>query len=141
MRFQVCQSTKDFFGILPRDHCAQLLDACSPDIRDASKFLQQFLRGSRSDSGDIAEGAMCLPLATPLAMKGHREAVRFIANLLNQMKDRRMVLQDDGFILLTKDKENFFFLRNAGHRLIDDLERFQRLRCGVQLPDATIDQD
>src|SRR5215469_91233 len=131
--FRICQSREDFFGILPRDHCAQLLDACSLDIGNASKFLQQFLRGSRSDSGDVAEGAMCLALAPPLPVKSDREAVCLIADLLNQMQNRRMMLQDNRFVFLAQDKENFLSLRDAGHRLIDDLERFERLRRSVQL--------
>jgi len=52
-----------------------------------------------------------------------------------------MALEDDGFIFLAEDEKDFFFFGDAGHGLIDDLERFESLRGGVQLSDAAIDKD
>src|SRR5205809_2639832 len=52
-----------------------------------------------------------------------------------------MAVQDNGLILLAQDEENYFLLRDAGYGLVDDLERFERLRRGMQLSDAAVDQN
>ena len=61
--------------------------------------------------------------------------------LLNQMKNGRMMLKDNGLVLLAEDVENFFFLSDAGQRLIDNLQRIKRLRSGVELADAAVDEN
>ena len=68
------------------------------------------MRGLRPDAGDIVEGAVGLPLASALPVESDGKAVGFIADLLDQMQDRRMMLQDNGLIFLTQDIEDFFFL-------------------------------
>ena len=52
-----------------------------------------------------------------------------------------MPLQYDRLIFLSKNVKNFFFFGDAGDRLIDDLQRFERLHRGVKLPDSAINQD
>ena len=74
-------------------------------------------------------------------MKGDGEAVRFVANLLDQVQQRRMLVQADGFVFLSEDEEDFFLLGDGGDGLVDDFEFFERLRGGVQLSQAAVDQD
>src|SRR6266478_10017091 len=52
-----------------------------------------------------------------------------------------MTLQNDGLIFLAQYVKYLLFFCDAGYRLIDDLERFERLGCGVKLSDSPIDQD
>src|SRR6266481_7898901 len=101
----------------------QLFYARSPQVRDAAKFAQQLLDRARSDSGNIAQHCLRLPLAAPLAMEGDAETMRLVANLLDQMQHRRVTVQDARVIFLAEDIKNLFFLGNAGHRLVDDLQR------------------
>jgi len=69
-------------------------------------------------------------------MEAYGETMRFVANLLNQVQDGRMAIQNAWFIFLAEDIENLFFFRDAGDRLVDDLQQFQSLRRSMQLPDA-----
>src|SRR5713226_1274110 len=64
-----------------------------------------------------------------------------IPNLLDEMEDRRMALQYDRLVFLAEDVEDFFFLGDAREWLIDDLQRLECLRCGMELPDSAINQD
>ena len=82
---------------------------------------------------------MRLAFAAALAMERNGKSVRLVANLLNQVQNGRVALQNNGFIFLAQNVKNLLFLRNAGNGLIDDLQRFERLRRGVKLPDSTVD--
>src|SRR5207248_1357443 len=83
----VLQARENFFGIFPRNNRAQFFHASSLNVGDASEFLQQFLSRSWSDAGDFVERTLRLPLSAALAVKGHCEAMRLVANLLDQMED------------------------------------------------------
>jgi hypothetical protein len=82
-----------------------------------------------------------LPFPSPLPVERNRKTVRLIPDLLNKVKHRRMPLQHDRLIFLAQHVKNFLFFRNTRDRLIDDLQLFERLRRGVKLSDAAIDQD
>ena len=84
---------------------------------------------------------MGLAGAAALPMETHGETMGFVADLLDQMQDRGVSFQNDRFVLLAEDVENFFFFGDAGHRLIDDLQGFERLRGGVQLPQPAVDEN
>ena len=92
-------------------------------------------------AGDLAQCRLRLPRPAPLAVEGNRKSVGLITNLLNEVEDGRMPLQNNRLVFLTQDIKNFLFLRDAGNRLIDDLQRFERLRRGVELSNSAIDQD
>src|SRR5690349_21905801 len=83
-----------FFRAGFRNNLAQLLDSRALNIRDAAEFAQQALRRARPHSGNFQQRRRSLPLAAALAVEGNREAMRFVANLLDQMQNWRMPLQD-----------------------------------------------
>src|SRR5713101_7300445 len=116
-----------------RNHTAQSFYPSALQVGDAAEFAQQLLNRSRADSGDIAKRGLGLPLAATLAMEGHREAMCFVANLLNQMQHRRMAIENAGLVFLAENVKNLFLFRDAGHRLIDDLQGVQGLRRSMQL--------
>ena len=93
------------------------------------------------DAGYIFEPRLNDAFCAALPVKTHRESVRFVANLLDQVKDRGMVLQPDGLIFLTEDVDDFFLLGDAGDGLIDHFKLLQRRRGGVQLAQSAVDQD
>src|SRR5262245_12993490 len=125
--------SEDAFGAFSRDDFAQTFDAGAADIGDAAKLSQKALRGFWADAWNFEKRGGGLAFRTALPMKGDGEAMRFIANLLNEMKNRRMAIEDDGFVFLAVDKKNFFFLGDARERLIDNLRRFQGLCGSVKL--------
>src|SRR5712664_1558064 len=141
LRFLRLQMQKNSLCDLGRHDPAQLFSTGPPQVRDAAEFPQQLLDRPRPDTWNVAKGRFRLPLAAALPMKADREAMRFVTNLLDQVEHRRVALQNAGFVFLPQNVQNLFFLRDAGHRLIDDLQRFQSLRRGVQLADATVDQN
>ena len=75
------------------------------------------------------------------SVEGDSKAVRLIADLLDEVQDWRVVVENDGLIFLTENVKNFFFLRDAGERLIDNLQRVERLGRGVKLADSSVDEN
>jgi len=74
-------------------------------------------------------------------MKRHRETVRFIANHLDQVQNRRIAIEPDGLVLLAKYIDQLFALGDRRQRLVDDPKRFQRVSRRVKLSNAAVDQD
>ena len=74
-------------------------------------------------------------------MKSHRETMRFIANLLDQMQDRRMMIENDRFALAAVNVNDLLPFGDAGERRRQNAERVQGLGGGVQLPYPSVDQD
>ena len=96
------------------------------------------MRGARADAGNAIESGFCLARGTALPMECDGKAMRLVTDLLDEMKHRRMVFENDGLIFLAEDIKNFFLFGDAGHRLVDDLQRIEGLGGGVQLADATV---
>lgn len=135
---QTAKFFEEFFSGFSRDDFAQFLQGGAADIGNAAEFVQEFLRGARADAGDAVESGFGLARGTALAVEGYGEAMRFVADLLDEMKDRRMMFENEGLIFLSEDVQNFFFFGDAGHGLVDDLQRIERLRGGVKLADAAV---
>ena len=74
-------------------------------------------------------------------MKGHGEAVRLVANLLDQVQYGRVMIENHRLILAAEDIEDFLFFGDAGHGLIDDGQLLEGLRRRMQLADAAVDQN
>jgi hypothetical protein len=115
----------DSFGNSSGDNLGDLFDAGRAQLRDASEIPQQFLRRARADAGDVFQPRLNGAFRAALPVKTHGEAVRFIANLLDQVKDRGMMLQPYRLILLAEDIDNLFLLGNARDRLVDDFKCFK----------------
>ena len=75
--------------------------------------------------------ALVVALGPALAVETHGKPMGFVTNLLDQVKDRGMVFQTDGLILLPQDIDDFFLLGDARESLIDDFELFERRRRRV----------
>ena len=87
-----------------RHHARQFLDAGLAQLRDAAEMAQELLRGARADAGDFVEFARKSALRAALAVKGHGEAVRFVADLLDQVQQRRMFFEADRLVFLSEDE-------------------------------------
>src|SRR5256885_1824830 len=98
---------ENFFGDFWRNDLAESLDSGPLQIGDAAELAEQFLNGAGTHAGDIAESGFCLALSAPLAVKGHGKAMRFIADLLNEMKHWGMAVENAGLVFLAKNIENF----------------------------------
>src|SRR5260370_16364910 len=76
-----------------------------------------------------------------VAVESYGKAVGLIADLLDQMEDRRMMFQADRLILLPEDVDDFLLLGDTGDSLVDDFEFFQRRGGRVELAESAVDQD
>src|SRR5260370_2551991 len=82
------------------------------------------MRRARPHARNLLEPCLeCAPGPT-LAVESDGESVRLIANLLDEMEDRRMTLQADWLVLLAEYVNDLFLLSDAGDRLVDDLQFF-----------------
>ena len=118
-----------------------LFDAGGPQLRDAAEAPQQLLRRARANAGNIFKACLNRALRAALAVKTDGKSVSFVADLLDQMKDRRMAFQADGLILLPEDVDDFLLLGNAGDGLIDDFQLFQRRRGRMELAEAAVNEN
>src|SRR5437867_2902897 len=82
-----------------------------------------------------------MPLSTPFPMERDRKTVTLIANLLDQPQNRRTAIEDDRFILLSRDADDFFTFGDACQRLIHNIQRIESRLRRVQLSDAAINQN
>src|SRR5271170_2441894 len=96
--------------LIPIHDPRNFLDAQLPHLRNASKFAEQLLCGALPDARNVRERCPNARACAPLPMKSYGEAVRFIANLLDQMQDRRVRFENDWLILAPKHIKNFFLL-------------------------------
>src|ERR1700690_323423 len=74
-------------------------------------------------------------------MEGYRKTVGLVANELNQMQDRRMVIKHDRIIFLPVDVDDFLALGDRGQRLVDNFQSLERFGRGVELAESAIDQN
>ena len=63
------------------------VDAGALEVGDAAELAKEFAGGGWADAGDLAEGGFGLALAAAEAVESDGEAVGFVANLLDQVKD------------------------------------------------------
>jgi len=132
------QSREYSLGLGARKLGSEVFDRQFPQPCYASKFAEEFAGGNFADSGNFGQRSAQPPARSTLPVEGDRKPMRFVANLLDQLKHRRVAVENDRLILAPEDIKNFLFLRDAGHRLIDDLQFFQRLRGRMQLADPSI---
>src|SRR5580658_3983716 len=92
-----------------------------------------------SYTGDFQQFGRTIAHLAAFAMESQGETVSFVADELDQVQHRRMVVERDRIFFLSIDVENLFALGDSCERLINDLERFQRLGGGVQLAQAAVD--
>ena len=135
------QGVEDALGLGAGDFGGDVVNAEFLEASDAAETAQEFLSRTVTNSGDFGKGSAEAGLGAALTVEGDREAMSFVANLLDQMQHRRMMVEDHGLIFTTENVENLFFLGDAGHRLIDDGEFVEGFGGGVELADAAVNQD
>src|SRR5581483_2226186 len=106
----------------------------------AAEMFEEATSGTRANPANLQKFGRAVSNLASLAVKGHSEAVRLVADQLNQVQDWGVMIEDDWLILLTVHVDDLLPLGNGGQRLIDNLQRFERLSGRVQLPQASINQ-
>ena len=64
-----------------------------------------------------------------------------IADLLDDVQDRGAAVKDNGVVLLAVDVDDLFPLGDGGERLGGEAELVERVRGGMELAEAAVDQD
>src|SRR5260370_14121045 len=93
---------KDGLRDLGRHDPSQLFSTRPPQVCDASEFPQQLLNRPWPDTWNVAKGRFRLPFSAALAVKADREAVRFVANLLDEVHHPRLAPPHARVLLLTR---------------------------------------
>src|SRR5579871_3613275 len=118
------QVGEDFLGRFAGDDFGEFVDAGALEVGNAAELAEKLAGGGWADAGNLAEGSVGLALAPTEAMESDGEAMSFVANLLDQVENRRMAVQFDGFVFLAIHVEDFFLLGDAAEWLVDDGEGF-----------------
>src|ERR1700693_6037812 len=95
--------SENFLRAFPRYDATQPRHSRAMYIRDAAKLPQQPLRRQRPDPWNIPKRRLGLPFPATQAVKRYGKAVRLIANLLNHMQHRGMMIQHARLIFLPID--------------------------------------
>src|ERR1039457_5577113 len=106
----------------------------------AANMFQQSPCCARANAGHFQQFGGPIPHLPALAVEGQGKTVGLIANELNQVKHRRVMVQRNRVFLLAVDVQDLLAFGDGSQRLIDDLERLQRVRSRVQLSETTVDQ-
>src|SRR5260370_22286478 len=106
---------KDGLRDLGRHDPSQLFSTRPPQVCDASEFPQQLLNRPWPDTWNVAKGRFRLPFSAALAVKADREAMRFVAHLLDGVQQPRAALPDAAFFFLPPNVQNLFFSLHSGH--------------------------
>src|SRR5690348_1070328 len=104
----------------------QLLRAQFPKPRDAPETFEQLSRRLLADSRDGGERSLDAAFGPALPVESHGEAMSLVSNLLDQVQDRRMMVQPDRLVFSPVNVQNLFLLRDARERLINHLEPLLR---------------
>src|SRR3984885_12564974 len=97
--------------------------------------------GARADAGDVEQLGLAVADFAALAMVGDGEAVRLVADALDEVKDGRAAVENNRIVLLPVEVDHFFSFRNRRERLRGEAELFERRGCRVELTEAAIDED
>src|SRR5260370_12205744 len=95
------------FGLRAGHDAAYLVHPRSPQMSHAAESAQEFLSCAFADPRDLQERAANLALSAPVPVTRHGETMGLVADLLNQVKDRRMPPQDHGLVLLPATRTAF----------------------------------
>ena len=83
------------------DDSGELFQAGVAQSGDAAKFPEKLLRGAGANPRYIQEFAVQLAGRAPLPMERHGEAMRLVANLLDEMQNGGVFFQSNRILLLS----------------------------------------
>src|SRR5208282_2951346 len=109
---------EDGFGLGFGHHCRQRRYVGLLHGLQAAEMLQETTGGRFAYAGDFSQFGDSVSDLAALAMKGYGEAMGFIANLLHQMQDGRMMVEHDGVVFLSVNVNDFFSLSDGGQGLV-----------------------
>ena len=104
-------------------------------------MLHQPGAGAGADAGDVEQLGLAVADLAALAVVGDGEAVRLVADALDEVQDGRAAVEDDGIVLLPVEVDHLFAFCNRRERLRGEAELFKRRGCRVELAEAAVDED
>ena len=102
---------------------------------------EKALAGLAADAGDVEEFGVAVSHRAALAMVADGEAVAFVADHLDEMKDRGVAVKDDGLVFVAVEVDDFFFFGDGGEGLRGEAEGLEGFGGGVELAEAPVDED
>ena len=133
------EKRKDGIGDFRADHGRQFLARRAPHARQAAERRQQRPAPARPDARHVVELRSQIAHRPRAAMKRDREAMRFVADALDQQQ-RRIVGAERDRILAIARVEQLFFLRDADRDEVREPELLERRVRRRQLSLAAVDQ-
>jgi hypothetical protein len=99
-----------------------------------------------ANAGDVEEFGGAVADGAALAVIADGEAMAFVADELDEMKDRGAAVEDYGFVFIAIDVDDFFLLGDGGEGWLGEaeggkIERFKGVGGGVELAEASVDED
>src|SRR5437868_5486937 len=134
------EKRKNGIGRFRADNRGQLFTRRAPHAGDAPERRQQRLAPARADARHVIELRPQIAHRARAAMERHREAMRFVADALNQQQ-RRIVGRERDRILAIARVEELFLLRDADGDQVREPELLERGVGRRQLSLAAVDDD
>ena len=142
------QLAVNFFRQLAADaaHLGQVADARADHAFQAAEAGEQFLAPFGADAADALERRRQAGLAAARAVAGDGEAVRFVADGLDQMQPRIVARKLNTALRISADQlfQPRLALRALGHAEEEDVVHSQfrqEFPCHAHLALAAVDQD
>ncbi len=108
---------------------------------NAAEVLEETLAGDGADAGNAVEFGFAVAHLAAFAVVGDGESVALITDLLDDVEHGGSAVEDDGVVLLTVDVDNFFTFGDGGEGLAGEPDFHERVGSGVQLAEASVDED
>jgi hypothetical protein len=131
----------DGFGGFAGDYGGQGVGGGLLDVAEASEVGEQALAGLTADAGDVEEFGVAIAHGSALTVIADGEAMAFVADHLDKMEHGGMAIEDDGFVFVAVEVDDFFFFCDGGERLGGEAEGFEGVGGGVELAEAAVDED
>lgn len=78
---------------------------------------EQSLAGVYTDTRNIEQFRVSVAHGAALAVIAHGEAMAFVANPLDQVQDGGAAIEDDRFVFISVEVDDFFLFGDGGQRL------------------------
>src|ERR1700687_1145918 len=122
----------------------QIRNRSAFDRLERSEMPQQRPLAGRADPGDLLQPGLADVAPPPLAMRSDREAMRLIAQALDEIEHRVARLEPEGLAAGHEERlapgVPIGALGDGDQRHVVHAELAERLARGIELPEPTVDQ-
>jgi len=131
----------DGFGGFAVDDGGEGLGCGLLHVSETAEMREQALACLAADSGNVEQFGIAVAHGAALAMVADGKAMAFVTDHLHEMQHGRTAVEDNWFVFVTVEVDDFLFFGDGGEGLLGGSEGFERFGCCVELTESAVDED